>query len=102
MVLPHSLEVEYDGECEWDDERDDGGHDHEVDGRARRVHLVPRDVAPRSLRQRLTGELVRQVVHLKQKREEEMYSGASRVSILKWRGILDDKMEVKWSFSTQI
>ena len=60
----HSLEVEHDGEGEWDDERDDGGHDHEVDGRARRVHLVPRDVAPRSLRQRLTGELVRQVVHL--------------------------------------
>ena len=59
-----SLEVEDDGEGEWDDERDDGGHDHEVDGRARRVHLVPRDVAPRRLRQRLTGELVRQVVHL--------------------------------------
>ena len=64
LLQTHSLEVEDDGECKGDDECDDGGHDHEVDGRARRVHLVPRDVAPRSLRQRLTGELVRQVVHL--------------------------------------
>ena len=77
----HSLEVEYDGECEGDDECDDGGHDHEVDGRARRVHLVPRDVAPRSLRQRLSCELVRQVVHLQTKEEREYRRGVQSEEI---------------------
>ena len=58
------LEVQDDGEREGNDEGDDGRHDHEVDGRARR-HLVPRNVAPRGLLQRLAGELVGQVVDLR-------------------------------------
>ena len=62
----NSLEVEDDGEGEGNDEGDCGGHDHEVDGRARR-HLVPGNVAPRRLLQRLAGELVRQVVDLRKK-----------------------------------
>ena len=59
------LEVQDDGEREGNDEGDDGRHDHEVDGRARR-HLVPRNVAPRRLLQRLARELVLQVVDLRQ------------------------------------
>ena len=59
----YSLEVQDDGEGEGNDECDDGRHDHEVDGRARR-HLVPRNVAPRRLLQRLARELVLQVVDL--------------------------------------
>ena len=62
----YSLEVQDDGEREGNDEGDDGRHDHEVDGRARR-HLVPRNVAPRGLLQRLAGELVRQVVDLRRR-----------------------------------
>ena len=40
--------------------------------------------------------------HHRHRHHDRKCSGASGVSILKWRGSLDDKMEVKWSFSTQI
>ena len=63
-----SLEVEDRDEGDGEDEPDEGGHDHEVEGRL--VVVVPGDGAPSRLLHRFVGELVLKVVDLETTKEE--------------------------------